>query len=156
RWSRLSRGRLGRREYDLHTAVLLSTDFCCIAGYRLRIAIADRRQFHRVDPALLVQVAEDSPSSSLRQVPICVVERLERRPDFHIVRMALDSNPLIAGSGLEIRNQFIEDLIALGLDGCFARFKPNLLHQLTETNSGFSRSILYLKLGWRRSRRRHS
>jgi hypothetical protein len=58
--------------------------------------------------------------------------------------MALDSNQSIAGSGLEIRNQFIEHLIAIGLDRGFARFKPKLLHQITEADSGFAGDILDL------------
>ena len=68
--------------------------------------------------------------------------------------MALDSNQLIAGSGLEIRNHFIEHLIALGLDRGFARFKPELLRQIIEADSGFARDILDLELAWRRSNQR--
>src|SRR6476646_5531123 len=70
--------------------------------------------------------------------------------------MALDSNQPIAGSGLEIRYQFIEHLMALRRDRGFARFKPKLLHQITEAESGFAGDILDLELAWRSSHRRTS
>ncbi len=64
-----------------------------------------------------------------------------------VICMALDSNQPIAGSGPQIRNKFIEHLIALGLDRSFARLKPKLLGiRITETDSGFACGILNLKL----------
>jgi len=68
--------------------------------------------------------------------------------------MALDSNPLITNCGFEMGNKLIEYLIALGLDCGFAGFKPNLLHEVTKTDSSFASSILYLKLAWGESLRR--
>ena len=70
--------------------------------------------------------------------------------------MALDSNQLIAGIGLEMHNQFVKHPIALGCDGGFARLKPKLLHQITEADSGFSGDILDLGLALRRNLRRET
>src|SRR5438105_14320303 len=46
--------------------------------------------------------------------------------------------------------------MAFGRDRGFARFKPELLHQITEAESGFARDILDLESAWRSSHSRAS